>query len=124
MSDKGVTEAMWKEMAAYAKEKGLKGGNYKKLNLPFENKLLGLPIDIRERMAQGVEDFVHELLSNVFNARDTAPLAVEAILQAGSFALGPKASRIEDPEKWTEARIRSHAKTLNPRKGSSGNFDD
>ncbi|RLB19797.1 MAG: ketose-bisphosphate aldolase [Deltaproteobacteria bacterium] len=124
MPDKGVTEEMWNEMVAYAEEKGLKGGNYKKLNLPFENKLLALPRDIRERMAKGVEDFVYELLTDVFNARDTAPLAIEAILSAGSFGLGPKGTRIEDPEKWTEANIRSRAKTLNPDKGASGDFDD
>ena len=124
MPDKGVTEEMWEEMVNYAKEKGLKGGNYKKLNLPFENRLLALPRDIRERMVQGVEDFVYELLTSVFNARDTAPLAVEAILRAGSFGLGPKGTRIEDPEEWTEAKIRSGAKALNSDKGASGDFDD
>jgi fructose-bisphosphate aldolase class II len=124
MAGKGVTEELWNEMVAYAKEKGLKGGNYKKLNLPFENKLFALPKDIRERMAQSVEDFVYELLTNVFNARDTAPLAIEAILQAGSFELGSKGTRIEDPEQWTEAKIRSRAKALNPGKGASGDFDD
>jgi fructose-bisphosphate aldolase class II len=124
MPDKGVTESMWNEMVGYAKDKGLKGGNYKKLNLPFENRLLGLPGDIRERMVQGVEDFVYELLSEVFNARDTAPLAIEAILQAGSYALGPKAARIEDPAEWTEANILARAKNLNFHKGASGDFDD
>ena len=47
MPDAGMTEDMWQEMVAYAKERDIKGGNYKKLNLPFENKLLGLPRDIR-----------------------------------------------------------------------------
>ena len=69
---------MWGEMVSYAEERDIKGGNYKKLNLPFENKLLALPRDIRERMAQGVEDFVYNLLTRVFNAQDTAPLALEA----------------------------------------------
>jgi len=124
MPDKGMTDVMWNEMVAFAKEKGLKGGNYKKLNLPFENKLMGLPRDIRERMAQGVEDFVYDLLTKVFNAQDTAPLAIEAILQAGSFAMGPKASRIEDPEEWTDTKIRSRAKGLNSHKAPSGDFDD
>ncbi|HIC84871.1 MAG TPA: ketose-bisphosphate aldolase, partial [Desulfobacterales bacterium] len=99
--DKGVTQELWEEMVAYAKEKGLKGGNYKKLNLPFENKLLGQPPEVRERMAKGVEEFVHELLTNVFNAADTAPLAIEAILKAGSYDLGPKVGRIEEPGEWT-----------------------
>ncbi|MFZ0448940.1 MAG: class II fructose-bisphosphate aldolase [Desulfatiglandaceae bacterium] len=122
--DRGMTDAQWMEMVAFARDKGLKGGNYKKLNLPFENKLMGLPRDIRERMARGVEDFVYGLLTKVFNARDTAPLAIEAILKAGSFALAPKTSRTEDPGEWTEDKIRERARGLNMDKGSAGDFDD
>jgi len=124
VSTKGVTDEMWEEMVAYAKSQGLKGGNYKKLNLPFENKLSGLPREIRERMAKGVEDFVYGLLVNVFNAGDTAPLGIEAILEAGSYDLGPKGKRIEDPAQWTESQIRERAAGINADKGAAGNFDD
>ncbi|MCD6297387.1 MAG: class II fructose-bisphosphate aldolase [Deltaproteobacteria bacterium] len=124
MADKGMTEDMWAEIVEYAKGKGLKGGNYKKLNLPFENKLLGLPRDVRERMAKGVEDFVYELLTDVFNASDTAPLAIDAILKADSYDLGPKATRIEDPSEWTENLIHERASKLNVDKGPAGDFDD
>ena len=110
----GVTEELWAEMTAYAESKGLKKGNYKKLNLPFENKLLGLPMDIRKRMADRVEAFVYNLLVNVFNARDTAPLAIDAILTAGSYDLGPKTDRLEDPQEWTESRIVERAASINP----------
>jgi hypothetical protein len=120
----GATEQLWSEMVAYAKEKGLKGGNYKKLNLPFENKLLGQPGDVRERMAKGVEDFVYELLTNVFNAQDTAPLAIETILNAGSHDLGPKGTRIEDPADWTEEKIREKASKIDADKGPEGDFED
>jgi fructose-bisphosphate aldolase class II len=122
--DQGVTDRLWAEMVTYAKSKGLKAGDYKKLNLPFENKMLGLPREIRERMIQGVEDFVYELLTKVFNAQDTAPLGIEAVLKAGSYALGPKAERIEDPAEWTEARIRERASKLHEDKGPKGNFED
>jgi fructose/tagatose bisphosphate aldolase len=124
VADAGVTEGVWAEMVEYARSKDIKGGNYKKLNLPFENKLLGQPKDVRERMAKGVEDFIYELLTNVFNAGDTAPLAIEAILKAGSYDLGPKAARIEDPAEWTEDKIRERAASLNADKGSTGDFDD
>ncbi len=120
----GVTEELWEEMKAYAKERGWKGGAYKKLNLPFENKIMGQPKEIRERMAKDVEEFVYDLLVNVFNAADTAPLATEIILEAGSYDLGPKAERIEDPAEWTPEKIREKAKTLNTNKGPSGDFDD
>ncbi len=120
----GVSEDMWREMVAYATDKGLKGGGYKSLNLPFEPRLLGQPREIRERMVRRVEEFVHTLLTQVFNAQDTAPLAIEAILKAGSYDLKPKASRIEDPAQWSEARIRERGASLNTDKGSGGNFDD
>ncbi len=110
LPDKGVTDALWAEMAAHAKEKGLKKGDYKKLNLPFDNKMHAQAREIRDRMAKGVEDFVYDLLTNVFYAADTAPLGIEAILKAGSYDLGSKATRIEDPAQWTEDRIKSGAK--------------
>ena len=124
MPDKGMTVDMWAEMVEHANANGLKGGNYKKLNLPFENKLLGLPRDVRERMAKGVEDFVYELLTDVFNASDTAPLAIDAILKADSYDLGPKATRIEDPSEWTENQIHERASKLDVDKGPAGDFDD
>jgi len=122
--DKGMTEELWDEMVAYAKSNGLKGGNYKKLNLPFENKLSRLPRDVRERVAKGVEDFVYDLLTNVFNANDTAPLAIQTIIEAGGCNPGPKASRIEDPADWTEDKIRERATALDGDKGPEGDFDD
>jgi fructose-bisphosphate aldolase, class II len=124
LADKGVTDNLWKEMVEYANSKSIKGGDYKKLNLPFENKLFGQPRDIRDRMAKGVEDFVYDILVNVFNAKDTAPLGVEAILKAGSFDLGPKGKRIENPAEWTPEKIAERAIKLTGEKGPEGNFDD
>ena len=120
----GATGEIWAEMVAYAKDKGLKGGNYKKLNLPFENKLLGQPKEIRERMAKRVEDFVYNMLANVLNARDTAPLAVDLILKAGSYDPGTKAERIENPDDWTPEKIVRKAASITSDKGPEGDFDD
>jgi fructose-bisphosphate aldolase class II len=122
--NKGVTAELWAEMVAHAKSKDLKGGNYKKLNLPFENRLLGQPSEVRDRMARGVEDFVFELLTNVFNAKDTAPLALDGIFQAGSFDLGQKAERMEDPKEWTEDLIHEKGRALDSHKGPAGDFED
>jgi len=124
VKDAGVTEQMWSEMTAYADEQGYKGGNYKKLNLPFENKLLGQPQPVRERMIKRVEDFVYNMLVNVFNAENSASLAVEAILDTGSYAAGPKAKRIEDPQKWTPELIRKRAAEIGSDKGPAGDFED
>lgn len=103
--DQGMSDELWSEMVEYAESKSLKGGNYKKLNLPFEPKLLSQPREIRERMEYAVEDFVYDLLVNVFNASDTADLAIETILRSGSYYLGPKGHPLEDPEEWTYEKI-------------------
>lgn len=124
IKDSGVTEDLWAEMVAYADARELKKGDYKKLNLPFENKILGQARAVRDRMTRGVEDFVYDLLTNVFNATDTAPLAIEAILKANSYDPGPKVGRIEDPAEWSAEMIVQKAKALDSDKGPSGNFDD
>jgi fructose/tagatose bisphosphate aldolase len=124
VENRGVTEEMWSQMVKYAESAGLKGGNYKKLNLPFENKLLGQPRDIRERMINDVEDFVYNMLVKVFNAEDTAPLVIEAILQSASYTPGPKAERMEDPAQWTPAEITRKAALISSDKGPEGDFDD
>jgi fructose-bisphosphate aldolase class II len=120
----GVTEEMWAEVVAYADERGWKKGDYKNLNLHFENRFLAQPAEIRERMTKRVEDFAYGMMTEVFNAQDTAPLAVEAILAAGSYDLKPKVGRLEDPDEWTEAKIIEKAKTLDSDKGAAGQFDD
>ncbi|MBV5318264.1 MAG: class II fructose-bisphosphate aldolase [Desulfobulbaceae bacterium] len=120
----GVTEDLWQEMRAYAAGKGWKKGDYKSLNLPFENKIMGQPKAVRERMARRVENFIYTLLVEVFNAADTARFGVDAILEAGSYDIGPKTGRIESPEEWTELKIRERAATLTSDKGPQGNFDD
>ncbi|HHB75578.1 MAG TPA: ketose-bisphosphate aldolase [Desulfobulbus sp.] len=120
----GVSEEVWQEMKAYAKKQGWSGGNYKKLNIVFENRIMGQPAAIRERMVRRVEDFVYTMLVEVFNAGDTASFGVQAILDAGSYDLGPKTGRIESPEEWTEEKIRARAASLDGNKGPEGDFDD
>ena len=123
--EQGVEEDLWAEMAAHAKEKGWKGGNLKKLSLPFDNRLQAQPKAVRARMAGAVAGFVFTLITEVFNSQDTAPLAVEAILNAGSYDLGSAAGQIEDPVEWTEKKIREKAALLEPGKDQEGgNHDD
>jgi len=120
----GMTEELWAEIVAYATGKGWKKGDYKSINLPFENKLLAQPKEIRDRMAKRVENFAYKMMVEVFNAGDTAPLAIAAILEAGSHDLGPKGTRIENPVDWSEAMIVEKAKGICSDKGATGNFDD
>ena len=124
VAGQGVTEEMWAAMVAYADRKGLSGGNFKKLNLPFENRLLGQPMEIRDRMVKRVEDFVYNMLVNVFNTRDTAPLVIADILETGSYNPGAKVGRIDDPADWTDEKIREKAAKICSDKGPEGDFDD
>ncbi len=124
VKNEGITEESWEKMLAYASEKGWKGGNFKKLNLPFENLLLGQAKDVRDRMCKRVEDFVYNMLVNVFNAGDTADIAKDLILKADSHDLGPKVGQIEDPADWTEEKIIERAKTLEVNVGPEGDFED
>jgi fructose-bisphosphate aldolase, class II len=124
VNGEGMTEEMWKEMVEHARTKEWKKGDYKKLNLPFENKLLGQPKEVRERMAKRVEDFTYNMLTKVLNATDTAPLAVEAILKAKSYNMVPKSKRIENPADWTESKIREKVKSVHGNKGPGGDFSD
>jgi fructose/tagatose bisphosphate aldolase len=122
--NQGVTEDMWSEMVAYAQNQGWKSGDYKKLNLPFENKLLGQPSEIRNRMVNRVEEFIYNMLVNVLNTENTAPLALAAILENGSYDAGPKGERIEDPQQWTPEQIGNRGASISSNKGPDGDFDD
>ncbi len=124
LKSEGVTEALWQEMQDYAARQGWSAGNYKKLNLPFEPKIMGQPRAVRERMAKRVEKFVYELLTEVFNAEDTAPLALQTIIAAGSPDPGPKCGKLEDPADWTGEKIAAMAAELDTDKGPEGDFED
>ena len=80
--------------------------------------------EVRSRMAKRVEDFTYNILTNVFNAGDTAPLAIEALLKSGSYDLGPKSKGTEDPAEWTESKIKEKAEAIHSDKGPEGDFDD
>ena len=120
----GLTEELWAEMKVWADEKGIKGSNFKKLNLPFENKVLAQPRAVRERMAKRVEDFTYTLLMDVFNAGGTGSICVADILETGSYNPGPKAQVKEDKAEWTEEKLRARAAKICADKGPEGDFDE
>ena len=120
----GVAEEMWGCMLDHAKTNNWQGGNFKKLNLPFESRLLAQPQKIRERMTRRVETFVYGLLTDVFNTADTAEIVIEDILKNRSNDPGPKAGKIEKKSDWTEEKIFEKASKIVSDKGPDGDFDD
>lgn len=121
---KGLPDDIWEEMFAYSKEHNIKDNNFKKLNRPFENRIMGIEREAKEEMAQLVEDLAYHYLVDVFNAKDTADLVVEEILEKGGHDPGPKAERIEDPSEWTREKIIERAKSIESDKGPDGDFDE
>ncbi|OQY52898.1 MAG: ketose-bisphosphate aldolase [Desulfobacteraceae bacterium 4572_89] len=122
--EQGVTEEMWSRMLDYANANNLKGGDFKKLNLPFENHLNAQPKKIRQRMADNVEEFAYNLLTDVFNAGDTADIVISEILKTQSHTPGFKAEKIELESEWTREKIIVKASNITSDKGPDGNFDD
>ncbi len=124
ISTEGVSDVLWQEMVAYADSQGWKGGNYKKLNLPFEIRIMAQEKPVRDRMAKRVEEFVYQMLTGVFNAEGTATIAKDLLLEEGSYDLGPKAEIIEELSEWSREKIIERASTLDVDKGPEGDFDD
>jgi fructose/tagatose bisphosphate aldolase len=124
IAGEGVTEEMWQEMVDYADQQGWDMGGYKNLNLAFENKFHSQSTDIKARMCKRVEDFVYDLLVNVFNAENTSDYCIEAIIKRGSYDPGPKADKIESADDWTREKIIAKAAELDTDKGPEGDFDD
>ncbi len=120
----GVSGDMWSQMLDFAAANDWQGGNFKKLNLPFESKLLAQPKPIRDRMVKRVEDFVFGLLTDVFNTTDTSDLILEQILKTKSHDPGPKAKKIEQKSEWTKEKIIDKASNITSDKGPDGDFDD
>jgi fructose/tagatose bisphosphate aldolase len=123
-SGKGVSRITWEKMCAFAAANDWQKGNFKKLNLPFENILTAQDAPIRERMVKGVENFVFMLLTDVFNATDTADLVKKQILETQSHMPGFKAEKIEEKNEWTREKILEKASRITVNKGPEGDFDD
>jgi fructose/tagatose bisphosphate aldolase len=112
LSDEGVPDELWAKMVAYADEQGWTGGNYKKLNRPFENALKALPASYKARIVKRLENFMIMLMTDVMNSAGTADLVIDAILEAEGPDLKTKAEQIHYPADWTVDAIREKAAQL------------
>jgi fructose/tagatose bisphosphate aldolase len=121
---KGVSRVTWEKMCAFAAANDWQKGNFKKLNLPFENTLTAQDAPIRERMIKDVENFVFTLLTDVFNATDTADLVKRQISETQSHMPGGKAEKIEPKDEWRREKIIEKASRITADKGPEGNFED
>jgi fructose/tagatose bisphosphate aldolase len=118
-SDRGVSDALWREIVTYADGKGMsrKSGDYKKLNLPFHERILAEPDHIVGRIVDEIADWGRRFMK-AFGSDGLAEKVLEV------------ASRRTDHNSSPERVIRSPRvkygpdRAPNKAKGSAGNFDD
>jgi fructose/tagatose bisphosphate aldolase len=119
-SGRGVSDALWQEMVAYADGRGMsrKSGDYKKLNLPFHEKILAEPDHITGRITDEVAEWAKRFI-RVFGGEGTAGHVLEA------------ASRRADHNSSPERVIRSPRVKFGPESApnapsgkTTGSFDD
>ncbi len=120
----GLSEKLWAEMKAYADEQNIKGSNFKKINRPYENRILAQSREVRERMVEATAEFAYDLLANVFNAKGTGDLLIQEILEKNSYDPGPLVGIIESKDEWTEEKIRHKASLITTDKGPDGDFSE
>jgi hypothetical protein len=118
-SDRGISDTLWREIVAEADSKGMsrKSGDYKKLNLPFHEKILAEPDHITGRIVDEIADWGRRFMK-AFGSEGVAEKVLEA------------ASRRPDHNSSPERVIRSPRMKYGPEQAPNrsntggGNFDD
>ncbi|MDR1514431.1 MAG: class II fructose-bisphosphate aldolase [Synergistaceae bacterium] len=118
-SDRGVSDELWREMVAYADGKGWsrKSGDYKRLNLPFHDKILAEPGHIVGRIVDEAADWGRRFIK-AFGSEGASERVLEVV------------SRRPDHNASPERVIRSPRikygpdQAPNKLKRGAGNFDD
>jgi fructose/tagatose bisphosphate aldolase len=117
--DRGISEALWHEIVADADAKGMsrKSGDYKKLNLPFHEKILAEPDHIVGRIVDEIAEWGKRFMK-AFGSEGASEKVLEVI------------SRRPDHNSAPERVIRSPRSKYGPEhapnktKGDKGSFDD
>jgi fructose/tagatose bisphosphate aldolase len=117
-SGRGITDKLWDEMVACADGQGMsrKSGDYKKLNLPFHDKILAEPDEIIGRIVDEISEWGKRFI-RAFGGEGTAEKVIEAICARGDQNSSPERVIRSPRSKYTEDTAPNKAK-------SSGNFDD
>ena len=118
-NDRGISEKLWNELVKAADDKGMsrKSGDYKKLNLPFHEKILAEPDHITGRITDEVCVWAKRFIK-AFGGEGTAEKVIEVI------------SRRPDNNSSPERVIRAPRSKYGPEnapnkaKPSGGSFED
>ncbi|MDR1966980.1 MAG: class II fructose-bisphosphate aldolase [Synergistaceae bacterium] len=117
-SGRGISDGLWGELVASADSSGMsrKSGDYKKLNLPFHEKILAEPAQITGRIVDEVAEWAKRFIK-AFGGEGTAERVVEAAVRRGD--------RNSSPERVIRSPRSKYGPEAAPNKAkSAGNFDD
>lgn len=117
--NRGITEQLWQEIVTYADAQGMsrKSGDYKKLNLPFHDKILAEPDHVVGRIVDEIAEWGKRFI-RAFGGEGTAEKVVEVMAR--------RADQNASPERVIRSPRMKYGPNDAPNrgKGAEGNFDD
>jgi fructose/tagatose bisphosphate aldolase len=118
-SGRGVTNELWSQIVGYADGKGMsrKSGDYKKLNLPFHEKILAEPVDVIGRIVDEISEWGKRFI-RAFGGEGTAELVAEAACRRSDHNSSPERVIRSPRSKYGPESAPNKAKV------AEGNFDD
>jgi len=89
--DRGIPAELWEEMLAWAdsQEYSRCSGNYKKANLPFHHRIMGLPGMYRDRIVSETEEWASRFF-DAFHSAGTGTRVMERILERDDWNSSPE----------------------------------
>lgn len=117
--NRGVSMELWNEIVAMADDKGMnrKSGDYKKLNLPFWEKILAEPQPVIDRIVDEMAWWAERFIT-AFGAEGSADAVMDVISRRPDYNASPERKVLGRRADYTEANAPG-------KKGNDGgNYDD
>lgn len=89
--DRGIPAELWEEMVAWAdaREYSRCSGDYKKANLPFHHRIMGLPGRYRDRIVSETEEWALRFF-DAFHSTGTGSRVIQRILERDDWNSAPE----------------------------------
>jgi fructose-bisphosphate aldolase, class II len=89
--DRGIPADLWKDIVSWADAQGFdrSSGNYKKANLPFHHRIMGLPQKYRDRIVDETMAWAMKFFS-AFNSHGSGTRVIERILGRDDWNSAPE----------------------------------
>ncbi len=103
-ADKGIPADLWEEIVAWADcmDYPRNSGNYKKANLPFHHRIMGLPEKYRNRIIDETEVWALRFFE-AFNSAGTGRKVIDRILDRDDWNAAPSRTITAVRTEYTEA---------------------